>query len=137
MRAVVDTNVIAYHVLQTERFAEECTRFWRAVEEPMAPASWEAELVNVLWLTARKNVITESEALNLLNLAGSLGIRSIAVDELWHGALSGAHASGLGTNDMLFVELAMRESVPLATFDKAVIKAFPHLAMHPGKLTKS
>ena len=66
MRAVVDTNVIAYHVLQTERFAEECTRFWRAVEDPMAPASWEAELVNVLWLMARQKIVALSEALDLL-----------------------------------------------------------------------
>jgi predicted nucleic acid-binding protein len=93
LKAVVDTNVIAYHVLQTERFAEECSRFWRAVEEPMAPASWEAELVNVLWLTARQSIVTLSEALDLLKV--------------------------------------------LATFDEAVIRAFPRVAIHPAKLTKS
>lgn len=136
MRAVVDTNVIAYHLLQTERFAEECTRFWRAVEEPMAPASWEAELVNVLWLTARQNIVTLSEALDLLKVARSLAIRSIAVGELWRGALARGYASGITAYDALFVELAERESLPLATFDEAVIKAFPRVAMHPGKLTK-
>jgi len=137
LRAVVDTNVIAYHVLQTERFAEECTRFWRAVEEPMAPASWEAELVNVLWLMARQNIVTLSGALHLLKVTESLGIRSIPVGELWHGALTRGYVSGITAYDALFVELAERESLPLATFDEAVIRAFPRVAMNPRKLTTS
>jgi len=136
LKAVVDTNVIAYHVLQTERFAAECKRFWHAVEEPVAPASWEAELVNVLWLMARQNVVTLSGALHLLDVAESLAIRSIPIGELWHGALTRGHVSGITAYDALFVELAERESLPLATFDEAVIKAFPRVAMHPGKLTK-
>ena len=137
MRAVVDTNVIAYHVLQTARFAEECARFWRAVEEPMAPASWEAELVNVLWRMARQKIVALSEALDLLKVARSLGIRSIAVRELWHGALTRGYTSGITAYDALFVELAERESLPLATFDEAVIRAFPRVAMNPRKLTTS
>ena len=101
MKAVVDTNVIAYHLLQTERFAEECKRFWQAVEEPVAPASWEAELVNVLWLMARQNVVTLSDALHLLDVAESLAIRSIPIGELWHGALTRGHVSGITAYDAM------------------------------------
>ena len=137
MKAVVDTNVIAYYLLRTERFLEECTRFWREVEEPVAPASWEPELVNVLWLMARQNVVTLSQALDLLKASRSLGITSIAVGELWHGALTRGYASGITAYDALFVELAERESLPLATFDEAVIKAFPRVAMNPSKLMTS
>ena len=34
--------------------------------------------------------------------------------------------------DTLFVELAVREQVPLATFDGGVLKAFPSIAVSPG-----
>ncbi len=136
MRAVVDTNVIAYFLLGTEPFREECNRFWREIEDPMAPASWEAELINVLWMATRKDVLDLPEALHRLELARSLGIRSVSSSSLWHGALVRAHASGVAAYDTLFVELAEREGVPLATFDAPVIKAFPRHAMRPRKLSK-
>lgn len=134
MRAVVDTNVIAYLLLGTEGFREECERFWREVDDPIAPASWEAELTNVLWMAARKQVIDLPEALHRLELAKGLGVRSIAVSTLWSGALVRAHSSGLAAYDALFVELADREAVPLATFDEGVLKAFPKQAMRPRRL---
>ena len=134
MKAVVDTNVIAYFLLGTEPFREECERFWRDVEDPIAPASWEAELINVLWMATRKNVLELPEALHRLELARALGIRSISSSSLWHGALVRAHGSGIAAYDTLFVELAEREGIQLATFDEPLIKAFPRLAMHPRKL---
>jgi predicted nucleic acid-binding protein len=134
VRAVVDTNVIAYFLLGTEPFREECEQFWREVEDPIAPASWEAELINVLWMATRKNVIDLPEALHRLELARALGIQSVSSSSLWHGALVRAHGSGITAYDTLFVELAEREGLPLATFDAPLIKAFPRLAMHPRKL---
>lgn len=134
MKAVVDTNVIAYFLLGTEAFRQECEQFWRQVEEPVAPASWEAELVNVLWMAARKEVLDLSDALRRLALAKGLGVRSVPISSLWHGALVRAHTSGIAAYDSLFVELADREGVPLATFDAAVLKAFPRIAARPGKL---
>ena len=134
MRAVVDTNVIAYFLLGTEGFRQECERFWREVDEPAAPASWEAELTNVLWMATRKQIIDLPEALHRLELVKGLGIQSIAVSTLWSGALARAHSSGIAAYDALFVELADREAIPLATFDHAVIAAFPKLAMRPRRL---
>jgi predicted nucleic acid-binding protein len=134
VKAVVDTNVVAYFLLGTEPFRKECERFWREVENPIAPASWEAELINVLWMATRKDVLDLPEALHRLELARSLGIQSVASSNLWHGALVRAHASGVAAYVTLFVELADREGVPLVTFDEPVIKAFPRLAMRPRKL---
>ena len=135
MRAVVDTNVVAYFLLGTEGFREECEGFWREVRSPMAPASWEAEITNVLWMATRKGIVELPEAVHRLELAKGLGIRSVAVSSLWSGALARAHASGLAAYDALFVELADREGVPLATFDEAVITAFPRSAMRPRRTT--
>jgi predicted nucleic acid-binding protein len=135
VKAVVDTNVIAYFLLGTEPFRDECERFWREVEDPVAPASWEAELINVLWMATRKDVLDLPEALHRLELARALGIRSVSSSSLWHGALVRAHGSGIAAYDTLFVELADREGLPLATFDAPLIKAFPRVAMHPGRVS--
>jgi predicted nucleic acid-binding protein len=107
------------------------------VDDPIAPASWEAELANVLWMATRKEVLGLPEALHRLELARALGILSVAVSSLWHGALVRAHASGVAAHDTLFVELAEREAIPLATFDEPVIKAVPRLAMRPRKVPAS
>jgi predicted nucleic acid-binding protein len=136
VRAVVDTNVIAYFLLGTEGFRGECERFWRDVEDPIAPASWEAELTNVLWMAIRKQVIDLPEALHRLELAKGLGIRSVAVSHLWSGALVRAHTSGVAAYDALFVELADREALPFATFDGPVMKAFPRVAMRPRRIPR-
>ncbi|HVT60317.1 MAG TPA: type II toxin-antitoxin system VapC family toxin [Thermoanaerobaculia bacterium] len=133
---VVDTNVIAYYLLGTEPFREECGRFWRLVEVALAPASWEAEVANILWMAARTKVLGVVEALLKLDLAKALEIHSIPVPSLWHGALVRACSSGVAAYDTLFVELAERERLPLATFDQAVLAAFPETAKRPGQLLR-
>lgn len=131
MKVVVDTNVIAYFLLGTEAVRDECDEFWRHVDHPLAPASWEAELTNVLWMAVRKKVIDLPEALKRLDFASSLGIESVPVASLWHGALARAHASGIAASDAVFVELAARESVRFATFDGPLAKTFPRVARRP------
>lgn len=44
-----------------------------------------------------------------------------------------AHDANVAVHDTLFVELAVREQVPLATFDAGVLKAFPGIAVQPGR----
>ena len=134
MRAVVDTNVIAYFLFGTEPFADETRRFWAAVREPIAPALWEAELTNVVWMAIRSGVIEAHEGPKRLDLAAGLGVHSVPSRQLWHGALTRAVRSGLAAYDTLFVELADRERLPLATFDKKVLTAFPEIAKRPGAL---
>ncbi len=135
MKAVVDTNVVAYFLLETESVRDECERFWRHVEHALAPASWEAEITNVLWMAVRKKLIDLPEGLRRLDLARSLGIESVPVSTLWHGALARAATSGVAAYDALFVELAEREGIPLATFDGPLTKAFPRVARPPRALT--
>jgi len=134
LRAAVDTNVIAYYLLGTEPFAEEAGRFWRAVREPVAPALWEAELANVVWMAIRGGVIQAGDGPRRLDLAAGLGVQSVPVRELWRGAVLRAVQSGVAVFDTLFVELASRERLPLATFDGKVLSAFPEIAKRPGEL---
>src|SRR5450759_246640 len=134
MKAVVDTNVLAYFLLGTRPFVEEASRFWHAVEGAIAPAVWEAELANVVWTAIRAEVIPAEEGRKRLSLATKLGNHSVPSKTLWQGALERAIQSGVAVYDTLFVELASRENLPLATFDAKVLAAFPEIAFRPKVL---
>jgi len=132
--AVVDTNVIAYLLLGTEQYAAEARTFFESLDEALAPALWEAELANVLWMASRQKVLAIEDAVGRLTLAESLGIHSVPNRTLWQGALVRARQSGVAVYDTLFVELAARKRLCLATFDAAVLKAFPDIAARPAAL---
>ena len=132
MKAVVDTNVVAYYLLGTEPFLDEARRFWRIITEAYAPVHWEAELASAVWMAVRSGVLTAAEGHQKLDLASRLGIRSNPIRPLWQAALTRALTSDAAVYDTLFVELAVQLSLPLATFDKALLKKFPNIARRPG-----
>ena len=135
MRVVVDTNVIAYYLLGTAAFVDEVKTFWSVVTAPIAPSSWEAEVANVLCMSTRAGIVSQSDALLKLDYAAALGVQSVAVSGLWKGALTRSVQKTVAVYDTLFVELAEREGVSMATFDAAVLKAFPGIARRPGELS--
>ncbi len=137
MKAVVDTNVVAYYLLGTQPFVEEVRQFWRSVEEACAPTHWEAELANAVWMAVRTGVLASEEGHQKLDLAARLGIESVANRSLWQPALSRALSSGAAVYDTLFVELAAQRRLPLATFDSNVLKKFPEIAHRPGSLSSN
>lgn len=134
MKAVVDTNVVAYLLLGSEPFVDEARDALVAVTNPLAPAHWEAELTNVIWMAVRSGVLSSAEAPSRLSLARRLGIESVAIGTLCQSALLRSTVSGLAVYDTLFVELAIRAKCPLMTFDKAVLRTFPDVAMRPRQL---
>jgi predicted nucleic acid-binding protein len=126
--------VVAYVLLGTEQYVKEARLFLASLGEAHAPALWEAEITNVLWMATRHNILPIEEAISRLTLAGGLRIHTVPNRTLWQGALMRAHQSGVAVYDTLFVELAARERLPLATFDAALLKAFPNIAARPGVL---
>lgn len=134
MKAVIDTNVVAYLLLGTEAFVNESRACFEHVTTALAPAHWEAELTNVVWMAVRTGVLPAAEGPVRVGLARRLGIESIATATLCQAALLRAIESGLSVYDTLFVELAVRSACPLLTFDKAVLKAFPGIACRPRDL---
>jgi predicted nucleic acid-binding protein len=134
VRAVVDTNVVAYLLLGTPEFVDEARTCFQAVAVPLAPAHWEAELAHVLWMAARAGVLPPEEASARLGLGRRLGIESVSTTTLCGGALLRAIETGVAVYDTLFVELAARTGCPLLTFDKALLRAFPEIAIRPGQL---
>ena len=136
MTAVVDTNVVAYLLLGNQRFVDEARLCMTTVTMPIAPAHWEAELANVIWMAVRSGVLPVEEGPLRLSLARRLGIETVATATLSQGALLKSLASGVAVYDTLFVELAQRTRCPMVTFDKAVLKAFPDIAIRPSELTR-
>jgi predicted nucleic acid-binding protein len=134
MKAVVDTNVVTYFLLGTEAFVDEARHGLEIVTDAFAPAHWEAELTNALWMAVRTGVLPAEEGPARLGLARRLGIESVATATLCQGALLRAVTANVSVYDTLFVELAARIGSPLVTFDKAVLRAFPDLARRPRDL---
>ena len=136
MNAVVDTNVIAYHLLASEPFVDEVEGFWRLVAQPSAPSIWDAELVNVLAMSARQGVATPERSRAALDDAAALGIRSVGNRSLWRTALEIASRTRTSGYDALFIALALREKCALITFDKKLLTSFPDVAKRPGALAR-
>jgi predicted nucleic acid-binding protein len=134
LSAVVDTNVVAYYLLGTEPFAVEAREFWQATDEPVAPAHWQAELANVVWMAVRTGTLSANEGHRRLDFASRLRLRSVPIGSLWQSALTLSLDSGLSAYDTLFVALARRRRLPLVTFDKQILKAFPDIAGRPSDM---
>jgi predicted nucleic acid-binding protein len=134
VKVVVDTNVVAYILLGTQAFVDEARTALRTEVDLLAPAHWEAELANVLWMAVRSGVLPPEEGPARLSLARRLGVQTVPTATLCQGALLRSVASGISVYDTLFVELAARTDCHLVTFDKALLKAFPDIAIRPRDL---
>ena len=135
MKAVVDTNVIAHLLLGTEAFVDEARTCFEAVSNPVAPAHWEAELTNVVWMAIRTGVLPAEEGPVRLGLARRLGIESVATATLCQGALLRAVTAGVPVYETrCSSNWPSCTGCPLVTFDKAMLRAFPDLARRPRDL---
>jgi predicted nucleic acid-binding protein len=135
MTGVVDTNVVAYYLLGTEPFIDEVRQFWRAAEDTWAPAHWEAELANAIWMAVRSRTMPHDEGHQKLDMASRLGIQTVPIRSLWQPALTRALDSRVAVYDTLFVELAVQRDSKLATFDAELLKKFPEIAQRPGSFS--
>ena len=131
---VVDTNVLAYYTLGTTPFCEEISELLSKPVELIAPDSWRAELLNVVWQAARAGAIQVGHGLELLEEVEKLLDRSVPVRSIWREALVCAQEHDISTHDTLFIVLAEREQLDLLTYDRRLLAAFPHTARSPGRM---
>ena len=89
------------------------------------PALWWYELANALTMAHRRRRLTESEAVQLVELYSSLPIQTDAhlnTDAVRRfQALAKEHS--LSAYDAAYLELAQRKGIALATLDKRLISA--------------
>lgn len=88
----------------------------------MVPSHWRLEVANVLLAAERRVRLTEADSTRFLELLGALPIE---VNGETHARAFGAvlllgREHGLSSYDAAYLELAMRESVPLASLDQSL-----------------
>lgn len=126
---VVDTNQIAYLLIGGER-TELARQVLLRDPEWVAPLLWRSEFRSILAGYLRRNELPLPDALKLQAKAEQLLagrehlVRSDRVLRL-------AASSGCSAYDSEFVAVARQLRVPLVTWDKEVLAAFPTVAMTP------
>jgi len=100
-------------------------------EEALVPRLWTYEVGNVLLMAERRKRITEAQGRRFIQLLESLPIciSDAHLISLWNGAVVVARAHGLSVYDGTYIDLAMREGIPLATRDRALRKAARKLGL--------
>jgi predicted nucleic acid-binding protein len=128
---VADANLLVYlHVPSDLSAAAEVV--FDQDSEWVAPLLWRSEFRNALLGLIRQGALTVEIAQEVARHA-----------ELWMGAweypvntdmvLELAKASGCSSYDCEYVFVAQHLDAPLITADRQILKAFPSIAIHPGK----
>ncbi|MDA8052795.1 MAG: type II toxin-antitoxin system VapC family toxin [Deltaproteobacteria bacterium] len=93
--------------------------------EALVPVIWGLEVSNVIAKAEAKGLITESRSAVFIKMLKELDIRSDMQTYLYslNDILNLSRRYGLSAYDASYLELALRENVPLATLDKDLIKA--------------
>lgn len=133
---IIDTMVLAYAMLNVPGFAEESIGVLKVVDEITAPASIEAELLNVVWQWGLRDGDPKI-AVAAYHAASRLLNDLIPVETLWPTALELAFSSGHSPYDTLFVAAARLRHTKVVTYDKKLLTLFPNDTLTAGKLIKS
>ncbi len=91
----------------------------------IVPDLWRLELGNTLTQAERRGRVTAAQLTTALELVRGLPITTDAETDnrAFREILNLARTTSLTTYDASYLELAMRRGVPLATLDKALIRA--------------
>jgi predicted nucleic acid-binding protein len=121
---VIDSSLAAAWCFPDER-TDYTNAILKAISAPLeaiAPSLWAYEVRNAVLLGLRRPRISDADALAFLESLKALPIRlvdPISYDDL----LRLADRNGLTVYDAAYLDLAIREGLPLASLDKALCKA--------------
>jgi len=125
MRFVLDASVALAWCFE-EPDSEVADRALAALEaggEAVVPSLWRIEMANVLVMAERRKRLTEADTARFLALLDNLPIQ-VARD---HGGVEVivtlARAHGLTGYDSVYLDLAQRTGLPLATMDRKLAEA--------------
>ncbi|MDO8501616.1 MAG: type II toxin-antitoxin system VapC family toxin [Gemmatimonadaceae bacterium] len=126
---VADANLIAYLILPGER-TEQAEAVLLKDPVWVVPVVWASELRSVVSHYVRSRSLTVAQGSAAMERAAALiGGREAPVDS--REVLELAHRSGCSSYDCEYVALAVSLDVALVTSDKAVLRAFPRVAVAP------
>jgi predicted nucleic acid-binding protein len=112
-------------------FQDEVDPYAEAVLDSLAessavvPAIWPLEVINVLLVAERNGRLREADSVRFVSLLGQL---PIMVDRSWperlmKDLLAIGRAHNLSSYDTAYLELAMRQGLPIATLDQKLLEA--------------
>ena len=126
---VLDNSVAMRWLLASEKPADQ--RYAEKVLTTLAdntavvPGLWRLEAVNVLLNARKRKDIVAAEAERFILQLENLPIRvdPLTANQAFGKTLALASAYKLSSYDAAYLELAVRENLPLATLDKNLLKA--------------
>jgi predicted nucleic acid-binding protein len=129
---VVDCSIAMawlFHDEATPKTAALLNRL--ATETALVPAWWFIEITNVLAMAERKSRITARQSDAFIADLSKLGIErdSEAADRAFTHLLALCRTHRLTSYDALYLDLAVRRSLPLATLDDDLRKAAKKLGV--------
>ena len=126
---VADTNLVLHFLVEGEKSTSADQVFARDSEWHM-PVLWRSEFTNALATLVRARRVSASTATEALRRGlTTFGTREHAVDA--ERAMQLAISSGCTAYDCEFICVAEQLAALVITYDKAVLRAFPKLAMSP------
>lgn len=131
MNFVLDASVAMCWLLLDGKPAERAyaqtvlTALQQAETRALVPGTWGLEVSNVLAKAEAKRVLTEAQSEAFLELLAALDIEADAAtfSAAFSDTLQIARRYRLSSYDASYLELAMREGLPLATLDEDLQKA--------------
>jgi predicted nucleic acid-binding protein len=91
----------------------------------VAPALWPFEIANVVTLAERRGIVNAAQAAVFFQTLGQLSIAvdRAGIEHIFSAVLETARRYRLSAYDAGYLELALREALPLATVDAALRNA--------------
>ena len=122
MPFVIDASVVIAWAFKEEHASAELSFARIQTEEAIVPALWWYELRNVLVLGERQGRLTERATARFLRDISRLAIAvDSSPDEIQVLALARRHR--LTVYDTAYLEVALREALPMAPLDEALASA--------------
>jgi len=128
---VVDTMVYAYALLGVPEYREASTGIFGNDSPVVVLDTLWAELANVFWQWVRRHELDATLAAELMEDAEAMTNRVVSCESLWRPALDLAVEDDHPVYDTLFIALARREGLRVATFDRRMIARFPTWSFEP------
>ncbi len=94
-------------------------------ESALVPSLWLLEIANVIGISERKGRITPKESSEFIDQLSRLDIQvePILAEQVFTGLLPLCRSHGLTSYDAVYLDLANRRQLPLATLDEPLRKA--------------
>ncbi len=128
---MVKNFVLDNSIVMSWCFRDETSRYADTIldsleeYEALVPAIWPLEVGNVLLVAERKRRLTEADSIRFLALLNELPItvQQETPDRMFKEILALGRERNISSYDSSYLDLAMRNGIPIATQDSGLKKA--------------